>query len=359
MNEITINITTRDTLLVKGPAIIRSEANASILGVNIKDKIVKVRDNKILPIESEEDCELYLLLEENGKYEIKVREEIGVSIWDDIRDAVLFKQPRCIIIIGPNDSGKSTLSTYLANIINDVYIIDSDVGQGDLAPPGCIGASYIKGKILDLSDVKADLYSFIGSIKPSSLVINAVKELYAKSSHYTIINTDGYISDYGLIYKLMLIDMIKPDMIISLDDESLETLKQRYKDVYGATKPRYVEKNYKERFLNRLRRYKRFIGYLERKFDIKSKKVWLFGNTYYPSIRENYLSLEPFGPQIDLELLNDMYVGLGLHNELVGFGIIRSLDILQSKYKGEFDTIMLSEIKLDKGILNEYRISIP
>jgi polynucleotide 5'-hydroxyl-kinase GRC3/NOL9 len=359
LSEIIIKLSKENTLLVKGPAIIKTNNNANILGVNIKDKVIKVRDNKFLPIESEEGSQLSILLEEDGKYYIKRREEVGVSIWGNIKDAVLFKEPRCIVIIGSNDSGKSTLSTYLANIINNVYIIDGDVGQGDLAPPGCIGSSYIRKKILDLTTIKADFYSFIGSIKPSDLVIDAIKELYTKTKYSTIINTDGYISDYGLIHKLRLIDIIKPDMIISLGDECLDILNKRYKNVYAAQKPRYVEKDYKVRLLNRLRRYRKFIGNNRRKFNIQSKRIWLFGNIYYPIIREDYLYLEPFGTIINLELLNDMYVGLSLNDNLVGFGIIRSPNILQSDYEGEFDTIMLSEIKLDDDILNEYKISIP
>jgi polynucleotide 5'-hydroxyl-kinase GRC3/NOL9 len=345
-------------LLVKGFAVIRCYGSATILGVDVSNKSIKIRENKILPIESNDKCRISITLGRCGKYYIKNREEIGTSIWDDIRDAVYFKDPDRIIIVGANDTGKSTLAVYLANLLKKAYVIDGDVGQGDLAPPACIGASMVNNNVLDLDLVKADLYSFIGSITPSPLVVDAIKKMYKNDP--VIINTDGYIDKYGLAYKIKLVDIIKPDMIICLgNDDYSKIFLKKYKNVYLADKPRYVEKAPRDRLFNRLRRYKRFIGYGERYFYASDKKIWLFNKFYDLFIKNDYIILEPFGPMLPISTLKDMYVALNMDDYVVGFGVIRATDkkiLLQTSYEGEFNTVMLSNIKLSKDLNNEYKI---
>lgn len=358
MSSIDHHLTKNYTLLVKGLATIKCYGSATILGVDVSNKSIKVRENKILPIETDNECKVSLTLGRYGKYYIQKREGIGTSIWNDIRDAILFRDPSKIIIIGANDTGKSTLAVYLANLLKRVYIIDGDVGQGDLAPPGCIGASMINNNILDLDEVRADVYSFIGSITPTPLVIYSIKRLYKKEP--VIINTDGYIDGYGLAYKIRLIDIIKPEMIICLGADSYaQILLKRYKNVYLAPKPRYVEKDHRDRLFNRLRRYKRFIGYGKRVSSIKDKSIWLSSNIYKPFINNGYLVLEQFG-SIHLSILKDMYIALSIDDHVVGFGIILAINdnsmLLQTSYEGEFNTIMLSKIKLSRDFKNEYKI---
>ena len=358
MSSINLHLTRNYTLLVKGFATIKCYGPATMLGVDVSNKSIKVRENKILPIETDTECNISIILGRYSRYSIEPREGIGTSIWADIKDAVLFKDPSKIIIVGANDTGKSTLAVYLANILKSVYIIDGDVGQGDLAPPACIGASLINDHILDLDSIKAEQYSFIGSITPTPLVIDAIKRLC--TSNPVIINTDGYIDREGLVYKLRLIDSIKPDIIACLgNDDYAQVLLRRYKNVYLTDKPRYVEKNPRARLLNRLRRYKRFIGYGRRHFIINDKKVWLSGNLYDPFIKNDHIVLEPFGPTLHISVLKDMYVALSIDEHVVGFGVIRSIDkkiLLQTSYEGEFNTVMLSSIKLSYDLNNEYKI---
>ncbi|MEM2855941.1 MAG: Clp1/GlmU family protein [Candidatus Nitrosocaldaceae archaeon] len=361
-----IDLKYNQVILVKGPAIVSSLSDAYILGVNIKDKIIRVRENKILPIEGEGS--ITITLEGNGRYEIREMTGIGTQVWDDIRDAISFKHVKSIIIIGANDTGKSTLAIYLTNMFLNhkikVFLIDADVGQGDLAPPACIGASWIKEKIVDLT-IPVDFYEFIGSLTPAertTLIIDAINRLYTKRGDTpVIINTDGYIDRYGLEYKIRLIDMINPDMILSLGrDTYSDVLLNKYKGkIYLADKPKYVQKDPRERLSNRLRRYKQFISNCSR--SVKLDRVWLFGDVYHAVIKDRYISLEPFGPILDIHTLKDMYVALSINKYVVGFGVIRDINSkvsIQTSYEGEFDTIMFSEIKLNRDLSYEYKIRL-
>lgn len=365
MNDL-IHLTKHDILLVKGYSIVECMGNAHIFGFDIKGKTIKVREGKTIPIEPYEDCDLRI--NDPNQCKILNREGIGVSIWNNIRDTVLLKDINTIIIVGASDTGKSSLTVYLTNLLlkkhRKVFVIDGDVGQGDLAPPGCIGACNINKSVLELD--KGDLFYFIGSITPydvSDMIIDGIKRLYEKRScNCTIINTDGYIDKEGLTYKIKLIDSINPDMIISLGSNVYSNiLLNRYDGkVYTADKPRCVEKDKNERILNRLRRYKKFIDDGRRVININSKKVWLLNNTYTVILKEGYMLLEPFGPALPFGLVKDLYVALSINEEVVGFGVIRELNgnklLLQTSYEGELDTLMLSNIKLSNSFDKEYII---
>ena len=55
----------------------------------------------------------------------------------------------------PSDTGKSTLTLFIANkLISRGFrplIIDSDIGQGELSPPACIGSRIISRQTIDLA----------------------------------------------------------------------------------------------------------------------------------------------------------------------------------------------------------------
>ncbi|RMF31937.1 MAG: hypothetical protein D6752_01090, partial [Candidatus Nitrosothermus koennekii] len=76
-------------------------------------------------------------------------------------------------------------------------------------------------------------------------------------------------------------------------------------------------------------------------------------------IKNDYIILEPFGPMLHLSILKDMYVGLSIDEYVVGFGVVRYIDnnvLMQTDYEGEFDTLMLSNIKLSRDLNNEFKI---
>ncbi|MCP8320265.1 MAG: hypothetical protein H3Z52_04900, partial [archaeon] len=160
-----------EVLLVRGPAAVRAESKgSSVLGIHIEtgDKIV-VRKNKVLPFEADEDGSLIQVnLGERGESWI-THDKVGMRIWKDLEEKV-FKNfesgKKKLMIIGETDSGKSTLTSYLVNMALmrslRVIIIDGDIGQGDLAPPGCIGAAIVRNKIYDLRDLRADIFGFLG-----------------------------------------------------------------------------------------------------------------------------------------------------------------------------------------------------
>ncbi|KAL6888901.1 hypothetical protein ACP4OV_009927 [Aristida adscensionis] len=150
------------------------------------------------------------------------------------------KGPR-VIVVGPTDSGKSTLCKMLlswgAKLGWKPTYVDLDIGQGSITIPGCISATPIE-KPIDIVDgipLEMPLVYFYGHPSPS---INAdvykvlMKELaktlekqFAGNAESRaagmIINTMGWVE--GLGYELLLnaIETFKANVVLVLGQEKL------------------------------------------------------------------------------------------------------------------------------------------
>src|SRR5205807_5836674 len=75
-----------------------------------------------------------------------------------------------VALIGPPDSGKSTFALALANRVAEAgraaAVIDADVGQSEIGPPGAIGMARIDRAVGALSDLRVRGLAFVGDISP-------------------------------------------------------------------------------------------------------------------------------------------------------------------------------------------------
>ncbi len=162
------------TVLMKGPVLFEIKGECNILGVKFRNECIGWESSRIIPIETNNNSTLSIIKGRSWnhhRYEtITHHQRIGISIWKDLVRIILKLEKKRIIIIGPTNSGKSTLSLYLANVFLNhglkPLLIDADIGQGDLAPPTCMGAAVISSQEIDLWKVKTHLTNFIGGIKP-------------------------------------------------------------------------------------------------------------------------------------------------------------------------------------------------
>jgi polynucleotide 5'-hydroxyl-kinase GRC3/NOL9 len=353
-------------LLVKGPASVYCSGNATVLGKEIKDEII-VRAGKILPFETNELSKIKIRIYKDGGYRIAKDGDVGVSIWKDAARK-MFENRRRVMLVGATDTGKSTLTAYLSNIaqINGlkVGVIDGDVGQGDLAPPGCIGAALIKEQFLDLRDIDTEYYGFIGNISPmgmENLVIGNIKQILDKiaaSADTCIVNTDGYLDKDGIDYKIALAKTIKPDLIICIGFTS-----KKFEDfeVVRVNAPRKIMKTRAEREERRLVQYARFLGNGKQIFEIKDKNFMFMGKVCELVIfRDRLIRLG--NAIMPSDILRGMFVGLAIGSDVREFGVITGISsgriAVKTSYEGEFDTIMLSTIGISRNMRMEYRIPL-
>ncbi|MEW5762618.1 MAG: Clp1/GlmU family protein [Bacillota bacterium] len=147
--------------------------------------------------------------------------------WGEIADALLV-QARLVILIGPVDTGKSTLTVYLANRSRQMgyttAVVDADVGQSDIGPPTTIGLGIVRAEVEQLEQVPpVDLY-FVGSTTPyghvAEMVVGTkrmVDRAFALGAQRVLVNTTGLIhGELGQALKYHKVDLLRPDAIIGL-----------------------------------------------------------------------------------------------------------------------------------------------
>jgi polynucleotide 5'-hydroxyl-kinase GRC3/NOL9 len=376
-----------ETILVKGPVLLKVRGECEILGVKFRNTVILYNNNKYLPIEKNNDTIItvkkglnYLDLEKN-----KIEQNtIGTKIWDNIINSIEETGRKRIIIIGPSDTGKSTLTLFIANkLINRgvrPLVIDSDIGQGELSPPACIGSRIISRQTIDLAKGNPEYIMFIGNIQPigyESRIINSIKRALDKlntNNNITLINTDGYVGNNEKNYKIELIEKIKPDCIIYLgsNDQTIdlfEIIKEKFSKntniqiLKGQSPHQEIKKNLSERREKRLIKYSKLFKPYTRNVIISKKKLnamyykdkfFLLKNISYIS---NTNKIERNNAIIE-DLINDRFfirnrfVGLSLKEDIekiIGFGIIKQFNngffLIRSSIN-KFDHIFLSEIKL-------------
>ncbi len=209
----------KDTVwLLKGPgSLIVESGSIRVNGRQISvEKKITVPAGRSILINAEESAtikilgELLPLSKDNyAKY---------VSIAKSVSDA------ETIIIIGPTDCGKSTLASFIINIIseekNQVSFLTLDIGQNEIYAPGF--ASVIQN--IDPPLIPGATYGeikncFIGSFSPT----RALNRYYFCAANLSatkgslIIDTDGWITPWdGIESKMALTKIVHATKVILL-----------------------------------------------------------------------------------------------------------------------------------------------
>ncbi|RJS85604.1 hypothetical protein CW706_00925 [Candidatus Bathyarchaeota archaeon] len=223
-------VSERKILLIDGPAsVYLISGKAEILGAEIKSGMkVVVRRGKRMPFEALSECEAEVCISEGGSY-IETNTPAIPSSWRAAVQKILSeKDIKSILILGGIDSGKTSFSVYLANVALrkgwKISILDCDLGQSDLGPPGTIGLSFVNKPFTDLFTLFPDESIFVGITSPSEVtdeVIKAAAKLknvaFSNGKYLLITNTDGWVEGEDAVeYKVKLIEALNPDYIVAI-----------------------------------------------------------------------------------------------------------------------------------------------
>ena len=344
--------------MVRGPADVRVEGSCRLLGMDVSGRTVQVRPGRALPFEPAPGCVLHV---EGGEVWDADPADAGTAMWAGLAERILDMSGRRLVVmlVGGTDTGKSTLSTFLANIAvaRGIFpcIIDGDIGQGDLAPPAAMGSALVREQVADLRDIATTLYEFVGSVTPSGserLVANRMRSMLARTrriSRLHIINTDGYVSDGGIAYKRMLARAVAPDVIVCVGRDGLASALARGSWILlRARSSGQAFKTRSDRIGRRMDQFTRHVG--EGTATLQPDGVKLV-------YRERRISLPRTAGLFAPSSMEGMFVGLGRRGTVTGFGIIESLDggIRIRTGASDFDTVYLSDIALRGGIEERLR----
>jgi len=281
------------TLLVEGPC------NLKVIGGNVEYLGGKIQLGKQITINSPRQAPFFAV--ETALIDVEsgtggVFREIGESTiptsW--IEASQIAQQSSTLtVIVGNVDTGKSTLSTFLANQLSKqglrVAVIDADIGQADIGPPATVSSALVQAPILGLQDLEPERSYFIGDTSPSTVQTKLIKNVVRLRDNTSgradriLINTDGWVADeLAVHYKLELLNQIRPDLVLGLSDSNeLDPLLERAKVTsLRIDRSRYAKVRTKgDRKKAREEGYKRFMrGSKILKVDLGRVKVRTFEN---------------------------------------------------------------------------------
>ncbi|MBS3787188.1 hypothetical protein KGY79_03195 [Candidatus Bipolaricaulota bacterium] len=172
-----------------------------------------------------------------------------------------------IMVLGGMDTGKTTLIRELQGKFGGL-VIDGDLGQSEIGPPGLISlGTYDNGM--------EDGY-FVGSFTPRGnlvQVMTGVAKLGNKCPERCFIDTDGWTEgDAARVYKGEMISLVEPDCLLLLQrEDELEKFATYLSGdkIMSLTIQELDEKTRAERSANRIRKFKFYFSRSER-----TKKDW-------------------------------------------------------------------------------------
>jgi polynucleotide 5'-hydroxyl-kinase GRC3/NOL9 len=352
--------------MVKGPATVVVDGSCYVLGSDVSNSTIAVRVGKALPFEPLGRCRLRARLGRGGRMWLADPAAAGTSIWCGIAQQVS-ALAGTVMLAGDTDTGKSTLSAYLANVAleHDLIpcIVDGDIGQGDLAPPASIVAAVLSNQVTDLRDVDTSMFEFVGSISPAGFERLVTKKLRSildrirPLGDICIVNTDGYVRNGGISYKLMVANELQPNVIVCLGEnpDLLDAFEKGPWQVLRARASSQASKSRYERKSRRLDQFLRHVGSGSSSAELSRIKFVYMDRLYSPQelSRPTIMQLEP-------ENLKRMFVGLGSNGRVIGFGVITNIEkgrISVQTDVGYFDSVHLSNIRLGRGRVAEIRIA--
>ena len=218
----------------------------------------------------------YYCLNEDDDSTQEVRRLLKVSRALEKEISILPERP-VIMVIGEIDTGKSTLVAVMAAWFwergKKVAVVDSDIGQSDIGPPGFVSYGFAEGPILSLKSVKRQGSYMVGKTSPYGRelsvlvgVQSCVKAAKDQGADVILVDTCGLVRPTaGVQLKCAKAQAIEADVIISLRTpevvpliESLRSLDFKVKEFKPLSGAR--NRSAQERAQNRVCLWNGYLG---------------------------------------------------------------------------------------------------
>lgn len=360
------------------------------------------------------NSELRVVLGDGASLEEPREGEEVIDSWLELCGHILksSKHPLRIIVLGPVESGKTSLSAFITNYLLregfNVYLVDADIGQADVAAPCTISVAIPKRPFIWQRELEPTTLKFVGCTSPqycSAQLISAFQELInelalGSGKNALVVDTDGWVSTHqALELKQLMIKILKPTHILILDENLYSyfrnVVKSRDMEVIFVPRPRVVRERSRDdrRYLRGASYSKLFVNARRVKLNLSELTLFgscvLAGNAIGPEELSNYVkipenlcdkvtyaslynnmlnivvkkgftlrNIEPVSNEIEVNIINEgdergILVGI-LDSSLrdVSVGIIESIDYnggtltLLTPWEGAIGGLIVGKIKL-------------
>jgi polynucleotide 5'-hydroxyl-kinase GRC3/NOL9 len=309
-----------------------------------------------------------------------------------------------LMMMGDTDSGKSTFCRMLVNSVlrlgRKCAVVDMDIGQSEIGPPGCVGWGVPEAEIQSLSDIPVHGISFVGSSNPIGRMLEhvtasteAVRKAQKEKPDIILIDTTGLIQgESGRRLKMNKIRSLSPNHLIAIQkgaecEHILQSFgKSKALKVHRLERP--LNLGYKSRALRIQRRKSKFASYfLNSQIHQADMRMFAFSgvwlgtgnvcpfrqvtsmseilkeNVYYAECigaamnilvgsldvrQENLARLQQSYPEYKINLFpalayHNLLVGLeDADGRLLGLGILQKIDFCRATFEIQTPLITLS-----------------
>ncbi|MEM3371088.1 MAG: Clp1/GlmU family protein [Candidatus Korarchaeum sp.] len=393
-----VEVASREGILVRTPVSVRVTAGeAEVWGAHFDELDLK-----------QEAMDLLITAKGNAKLELTKSDYLKIDNpipewWDDILDKLIDK---LVIFIGRTDSGKSSSILYISNKLlsrgERVSLVDCDIGQSDLGPPGVISSVNLEHQVYQIKMLEPEFMYFLGDKSPRGhllqMLIGVQEAMRGVRERTVLVNTTGFVDGAAArTLKRYKLEALNPDLAVFIErsEGELEHLVRSIPKglevirVRSPVKDTIKDRNY--RSLSRKASLRKYLcGGFMRTFDIGevdlentflltgeekgeyssflsdvlgSDVVWVEespdmllilteGHVDRMKSRELGDLLRKEVRYAPKEVYENLYVGLKYNRRCSGVGILRSLDLrgrraeVLTKYGGQVDAISLGFIRL-------------
>ena len=223
-----------------------------------------------------------------------------------------------IVVLGGVDVGKSGLLAFLTNRLAAegmrVALLDADIGQSDVGPPGTIGLLLVDSPLIHPKLSEPSALFFVGDVTPRGHLLPMVvgslrlaRLARERGADVTLVNTTGMIrGGAARALKRFKLAALNPTRVLLIqregEAEHIRRLVPGGARVVDMTPPPYVSEKYSS--LRRMSRRSAYARYLEggtlRSYDLD--EVGLVGTFLGSGVPKPDL-LEPFSRSLGCRLL--------------------------------------------------------
>lgn len=211
------------TLVAQGPArLVVTEGRVRVFGAVLTPPTeVTVEPTRALPLYALESSKLEI---HSGTFTF-IHGDTVPDEWYKLAERVRGEGVKRLLVVGDVDSGKTSLATLFVNSLasggEKVAVIDADVGQKSIGPPGTVGLGVTEREVYSLSNVPLEDAFFVGSNSPSGVLQRSVAgvSLLARKAErlakYLVVDTTGWVTDgEGRDLKFLKSLLVEPDLVV-------------------------------------------------------------------------------------------------------------------------------------------------
>ncbi|MCE4625357.1 MAG: hypothetical protein F7C35_05785 [Desulfurococcales archaeon] len=293
MARLILDLAGGEGIRIVGPATLKVESGLALLlgaelGPGARIEVPRDRSYYVMAVEP---STILLSLGEDGRLEHASPGEEPLKEWVGHVDEALDSCgiPCKAVVIGPVDAGKTSVSALISNraLLRGLkpQIIDGDIGQADIGPPGFVSSSIPQWYVLWLRSLEPDKMVFVGHVEPQYVEARILYGLMRlllwgerRGAHVTVIDTDGWVEGWhAMEYKLNILRAVNVDLVVTVGDKQLyKFLSRRWPatHIYLPKPARLLARDTADRRRLRKENYRRFLHQgVERDIDLNETPI--------------------------------------------------------------------------------------